>query len=423
MRNMKNMKNLLSRSCYLLVVTVLIVNSPNQAVAQRTDCCCCAQLNGGQKAHRNGDYDGALKLYKEGLLCPDSTDGNNSKRCLKELHKLVNMGLPKPIPPKSFGEKVFGGFVGVVKDVGNAIGDVVEAIFPDKKKQPQKPKNGSENNIRHQQYDAYLMGDHSNTGEGDKDEKPRHSVLLSKFWISEKEVTFKEYDAFCDSTGREKPKDEKDWGRGIRPVIDVSWYDAIEYCNWLSNKEDRDTVYIITKKIDLDNRDLGDTLKWQVKCNLDADGFRLPTEAEWEYAASGRNKERISRFGDGEDIAITLNINFDGGTNFKEDYSRSGYYRRKTISVDSLEANAARLKHMSGNVSEWCWDWYGERYYETSKGPITNPQGPTDGSNRVCRGGSWRDTPRNCRISYRKAVQPIYRGNDVGFRIVSKKSP
>jgi formylglycine-generating enzyme len=216
-------------------------------------------------------------------------------------------------------------------------------------------------------------------------------------------VTFEEYDAFCEATGREKPNDEG-WGRGDRPVINVSWYDAVAYCNWLSEQDGFTEVYTIKGKT--------------VTVDWNADGYRLPTEAEWEYAA--REGGRKVRFGNGKDIADPEEINFNAHKNYQKSYSIDGKYRKQTVPVGSLNSpNALGLHDMSGNVYEWCWDWYGA-YPST---PETDPKGPDSGSYRVPRGGSWYSYPQNVRVAYRNDYAPGFRGNDIGFRLARNARP
>jgi formylglycine-generating enzyme required for sulfatase activity len=241
---------------------------------------------------------------------------------------------------------------------------------------------------------TYQMGDQY--GEGDDDEKPVHTVEVSTFYLSPTEVTFAEYDAFCEATGRSKPDDEN-WGRDQRPAINVSWCDAVEYANWLSTKNGLQTVY----SGNCDN----------IRANWEANGYRLPTEAEWEYAA--RQGGQKVRFGNGKDIADPAEINFDGNWNPKS-YSKEGIDRQKTVPVGSLNSpNSLGLHDMSGNVWEWCWDWYGD--YPSSA--QQNPRGPESGSGRVKRGGSWSDSPANVRCSDRSGGSPGDRDYNIGFRL------
>ncbi len=244
---------------------------------------------------------------------------------------------------------------------------------------------------------SFEMGDQFR--DGDKSELPVHNVIVSAFEIGRYEVTFAEYDLYCEATKTPKPEDAG-WGRGIRPVINVSWEDVVAYCNWLSEQHGYQPVYSIKGSA--------------VTVNSNANGYCLPTEAEWEYAARGGGKK--VRFGNGKDVADPTEINFNGSKDYKEKYSVVGEYRRKTVPVASLKSpNALGLHDMSGNVWEWCWDWYDENYY--GKSLTTNPQGPASGDRRVLRGGSWYDLPSLCRASLRDRYDPDYRYYYIGFRL------
>lgn len=263
---------------------------------------------------------------------------------------------------------------------------------------------------------TFEMGDVMEDKEYDN-EKPVHTVTVSDFYMGKYAVTFDEYDAFCNATKSSKPSDEK-WGRARRPVINVDWYDAVEYCNWRSEQEGWERVYDIEKRL-IDpynqNKATEDAKRWYVQVNWNAKGYRLPTEAEWEYAA--REGGRKVRFGNGKDIASPLEINFYAKEDRKKPYSIAGEYRGKTLPVDSFQPNSLDLYDMSGNVWEWCGDWYGETYYAES-GNSNNPTGPSAGTYRVVRGGSWLLNPDDCRAANRDGFNPTNRYNDIGFRLV-----
>ncbi|WP_339133158.1 MAG: SUMF1/EgtB/PvdO family nonheme iron enzyme [Candidatus Electrothrix sp. GW3-4] len=209
---------------------------------------------------------------------------------------------------------------------------------------------------------------------GDEDNGPIHEVEVDNFALGRYPVTFAEYDAFCAATDRKKPKDEG-WGRGQRPVINVSWQDAQEYCQWLS-------------------RETGQQ-------------YRLPTEAEWEYACRA-GSDSVYCFGDDErslgEYAWYLGNSGD-----------------KTHPVGEKRANGWGVHDMHGNVWEWCQDWYRGKYYvECQKqGVVENPQGPSSGSNRVMRGGSWSYDGGNVRSAYRLRSSPGDRYASYGFRLAS----
>jgi len=222
---------------------------------------------------------------------------------------------------------------------------------------------------------------------GSVDERPVHAITLRSFLISKYEVTFKQYDIFCDATGKKKPVD-RGWGRGKRPVIFVSWYDAVAYCNWLSKINGFSPCYNIKGK--------------KSSCNFYADGYRLPTEAEWEFAAKGGNKSK--------------GYNFSGSNNMDDVSWNKSNSLYKTNKVGKLEANELGISDLSGNVWEWCWDYYDRTYYTIS--PEDNPFGPQKGKNRILRGGSWYNPARYQTNTVRDYANPESKDDYFGFRIV-----
>jgi formylglycine-generating enzyme required for sulfatase activity len=202
-------------------------------------------------------------------------------------------------------------------------------------------------------------------GGGYSDENSAHEVSIDAFSIGKFPVTFAEFDCFCAATGFTKPFD-CGWGRDNRPVIDVSWNDAQAYINWLNRETEG--------------------------------GWRLTTEAEWEYAARGN--------GEGA---------YPWGQAFNSRYANAGNVHAQTTVVGSYPPNAFGLFDMHGNVWEWCHDpWHG------------NYQGaPTDGSVwaggesnlRIVRGGSWRRSPGNARSAYRCRCGPARQVSALGFRL------
>ena len=233
--------------------------------------------------------------------------------------------------------------------------------------------------------DHFLMGSDKDEKESDSDEKPQHQVTFTQdFFMETHEVTFDEYDVFAFlikhdggcTDGHEvvRPSDSG-WGRGNRPVINVSWEDAQCYADWLSKKTNKN--------------------------------YRLPTEAEWEYACRAGTRTPFS-FGDN----ITPDqVNYNG--DFPYNGAAKGLSRQRTVPVKTLPANPWGLYEMHGNVWEWCSDWYGN--YERKD--VVDPVRPENGSDRVLRGGSWNDGARSTRSANRIRIFPAVRYVIIGFRL------
>lgn len=205
---------------------------------------------------------------------------------------------------------------------------------------------------------------------GYADEQPVHEVTLKDFSISKTEVTVGQYRAFCRAVGKSMPSDAPNWGwHDNNPMVYVTWYDAVAYCDWLSEKTG----------------------------NL----CRLPTEAEWEYAARGGAQSKGYKYsGSQSPYSVAW---FSDNSN------------KRTQAVATKSPNELGLYDMSGNVYEWCIDWYANDYYSNS--PSSNPRGPATGTNRVLRGGSWLYSATDCRVAWRNRYSP---GTSLssGFRVV-----
>ncbi|MGF1453763.1 MAG: SUMF1/EgtB/PvdO family nonheme iron enzyme [Alphaproteobacteria bacterium] len=211
------------------------------------------------------------------------------------------------------------------------------------------------------------------------DEGPQHEVrFAAPFALGRYPVTFGEYDAFCEAEGRRKPKDQG-WGRGGRPVIDVSWDDAKAYCAWASDRTGA--------------------------------AYRLPSEAEWEYACRAGT---TTPFSFGETI-FTDQANYDG--NHRYGNGRTGEYRKRTTPVGTFPANAFGLHDMHGNVFEWCEDPWHDSYVGAPADGSAWVANPTDSTARVVRGGSWFSQPLRLRSAFRLRGRPDYRFDTRGLRV------
>lgn len=295
----------------------------------------------------------------------------------------------------------------IIRDIHGEGGEVVapergnSIVLPDKNKKGKAEKIGNTEMV-YVEGGTFTMGSPGNEKDRGKDEK-QHKVTVSSFWMGKYEVTQKQYKG---TTGTNPSRFKGD----NLPVERVSWYDAVEYCNNLSEKNGLKPYYKIDKiQKDPNNKRTGDYLKYTVTI-LGGNGFRLPTEAEWEYACRG-GTTTVFHFGNSLDSTMAnFNGNYPYNGNKRAD-------REKTTDVGSFKPNAYGLYDMHGNVSEWCWDWYEEGYYV--KSPAKDPEGGESGENRVLRGGSWFNVGNNLRSAFRSSSWAHNRGGVTdGFRVV-----
>lgn len=240
---------------------------------------------------------------------------------------------------------------------------------------PQPQKAGANDSIQDCAVCPEMLGIPAGTfqmgsNEGENDEKPVHAVSVEKFYMSTYEATFDEYDAFVAETGREKP-DDKGWGRGKRPVMNVSWHDAVAYAAWLSKKTGKN--------------------------------YRLPTEAEWEYAARAGT---TTTYWWGNEVGRNhANCNGCGGE----------WNSKKITTVGSFLPNPFGLYDTSGNLWEWTCSEYApyseDKHLKCAQAMQGNP---------VVRGGSWYYKASQIRSAYRSYILSDFGNVLVGFRLVLK---
>lgn len=234
-------------------------------------------------------------------------------------------------------------------------------------------------------------------------DETQHSVTVSDFYMSKYELTQKEYE---EITG-DNPSNFK--GDNL-PLENISWLDAVAYCNARSEKDGLTPVYTID----------GQNVSWDRSAN----GYRLPTEAEWEYAcrAGTATPFYMENSPSAEDANYYGHYPYEIEDNYFSQGNleiKPGEYRQTTVPVDSFSENPYGLYNMHGNVSEWVWDYYGE--YPTDE--QTDPAGPTSGTLRVYRGGGWNDFAKNMRSAYRATLEQNKGSFNLGIRLVLNAAP
>ena len=258
---------------------------------------------------------------------------------------------------------------------------------------------------------SFQMG----SNEGYSYNQPVHEVTITKpFYMGKYEVTQAEYEKHCSYTGSSSPSSS--YGDGDKyPAYYVSWYDALVYCNKRSMAEGLTPCYSIDGSTD--PKEWGtvpssEDATWDsVICNWNSNGYRLPTEAEWEYAARA-----------GDNTVDSLTYSGTSDVNELGDYAWYGSTSgNETHEVGKKLQNAYGLYDMSGNVFEWCWNWVTYSYDIEAEGG-SDPTGTSAGALRVHRGGSWAINPDYCAVSCRDYNSPYVRTFNRGFRVVRPSS-
>jgi formylglycine-generating enzyme len=212
--------------------------------------------------------------------------------------------------------------------------------------------------------------------DGRDEERPVHRVTVAPFRLGRCQVTNAEYDEFRHATGRTMPPFcmQPEFANPAQPVVGVSWFDAVAYCDWFSRQS--------------------------------GERFRLPTEAEWEFAARGGLEQQIYPWGNAPVFE-------------RPEYQTRWLHAPEPVATAA--PNAFGLYDMCENVHEWCSDWYDPAYYTVSA--VENPKGPAAGKRRASRGGAWRHQIKIARCAARSSIPPEFCYADYGFRMACETKP
>ena len=233
----------------------------------------------------------------------------------------------------------------------------------------------------------FLMGSPDENKIAENDEQKQHEVTLGNFEINKFEVSVWEWKQYCKKTKKKMPAQQV-WGINDNyPITNITWNEATTYCNWLSKQDGYKPVYTV--------------LGPNIVCDITANGYRLPTEAEWEYVAKGGKKSKSNLF---------------SGSNISNEIAwQQNNSEKRPHAVGTKLANELGIYDMSGNVWEWCNDWYNKDYYKNEEG--SNPTGPIRGEKKSVRGGSWDSKESYLRTSNRISTAPNTTNEFYGFRL------
>lgn len=331
----------------------------------------------GRNAYKKGDFEIALKAFEKAASIEDSEKLQKTiKKIASQLRqKKIEENIRKSKRTKWYavlGALIFAiGILFLVRYINRpkpiiVDTDVVEVGYP----------------MVMVEGKTFEMGSNSYDNQ-----TPRHEVILDDFYIGKYEVTVELYDAYCQD--QDLPFVNLSTGnpRGKTAMTHISWFDACRFANWLSKQNGYSAAYIIVP----------DGVLIDAKSN----GYRLPTEAQWEFAAIGGR--------------VAKRYTYSGG-NYMNDVSWNAYNSQKEVQkVGQKKPNELGIYDMSGNVWEWCWDWHEEGYYHHES---KNPSGSDFGYYRIMRGGSWFSEDFYLRPRTRMMDVPTTRDVDLGFRLV-----